>query len=162
MSTASRPARSRVAHELKLRTVTVRAVTDLTAHLRRVTLTGAALEDFASVGPTDHIKLFLADPSTGLVHLPDGNGGVTPPGGASVRRDMTPRAFRPDSASGGPELDLDNVVLVIEDVPFTASAEDIRARIVQAVQTKVAAILERRGMQTSRAAAVQVFGGVLG
>lgn len=62
----------------------------------------------------------------------------------------------------GPELDLDNVVLVIEDVPFTASAEDIRARIVQAVQTKVAAILERRGMQTSRAAAVQVFGGVLG
>ncbi|NLF04102.1 MAG: siderophore-interacting protein [Actinomycetales bacterium] len=117
MSTASRPARSRVAHELKLRTVTVRAVTDLTAHLRRVTLTGAALEDFASVGPTDHIKLFLADPSTGLVHLPDGNGGVTPPGGASVRRDMTPRAFRPDSASGGPELDLDVVVHEQADTP---------------------------------------------
>ena len=83
---------------------------DLTAHLRRVTVGGADLADFASVGPTDHVKLFLANPETGLVHLPDGEGGATPPGGLPVRRDMTPRAFRPVGGSGGPELDLDVVV----------------------------------------------------
>jgi len=115
--TSPRPARPRVAHELKLRTVEVRAVTDLTAHLRRVTVTGPALDEFASLGPTDHVKLFLPDPTSGLVHLPDGAGGVTPPGGVSVRRDMTPRAFRTESAAGGPELDLDVVVHEQADTP---------------------------------------------
>src|SRR5690606_4703964 len=102
VSASPRPARSRVAHALKLRTVDVLAVTDLTAHLRRVTLTGSDLADFASVGPTDHVKLFLADPETGLVHLPAGEGGSNPPGGHPIRRDMTPRACRPAGPSGGP------------------------------------------------------------
>ncbi|MDQ2624569.1 MAG: siderophore-interacting protein, partial [Actinomycetota bacterium] len=119
----------RVAHALKLRTVDVLAVTDLTAHLRRVTLTGSDLADFASVGPTDHVKLFLADPETGLVHLPAGEGGSNPPGGHPVRRDMTPRAFRPAGPSGGPELDLDVVVHEQADTrpgPLAVWIENVR------------------------------------
>ncbi len=129
MSTTQRPARARIAHELKLRTLEVHAVTDLTAHLRRVTLTGPDLVDFASVGPTDHVKLFLADPVTGLVHLPDGSGGTSPEGGQQVRRDMTPRAFRAEGPSGGPELDLDVVVHEQADTtpgPLAVWIENVR------------------------------------
>ena len=110
MSSSLRAPRARVQHDPKFRTAQVHAVVDLTAHLRRVTVTGPDLADFASEGPTDHVKLFLADPETGLVHVPDGQGGTTPGGGHQVRRDMTPRAFRPEGSSGGPELDFDVVV----------------------------------------------------
>ncbi len=110
MTTSTRAPRARVQHELRLRTATVHAVTDLTAHLRRVTLSGPELAGFPAQGPTDHVKLFLPDPETGLVHLPDGAGGTRPEGGQTVRRDMTPRAFRPEGPSGHPELDLDVVV----------------------------------------------------
>lgn len=61
----------------------------------------------------------------------------------------------------GPDLDIDNVVMVIDGVPFAASPEDIRSRIVQSVQAKVADLMEQRGQSAGRQAAVQVFG-VLG
>lgn len=110
MTVSSRAPRVRVQHELKLRTSQVHAVVDLTARLRRVTVRGPELADFASAGPTDHVKLFFRDPDTGLVHLPDGQGSTTPAGGHPVRRDMTPRAFRPRGSSGEPEIDFDVVV----------------------------------------------------
>lgn len=129
MSNTERSARTRIAHEPRLRTLEVHAVSDLTAHLRRVTLTGPDLADFASAGPTDHVKLFLADPATGLVHLPDSSGGVTPEGGRSIRRDMTPRTFRAEGASGEPELDLDVVVHEQADTtpgPLAVWIENVR------------------------------------
>lgn len=110
MSTTSRAPRTRIQHELRLRTATVHAVTDLTAHVRRVTIAGAELADFEAAGPADHVKLFLADPDSGLVHLPDGEGGTVPEGGRPVRRDMTPREFRASGPSGFAEIDLDVVV----------------------------------------------------
>lgn len=110
MSVSSRAPRTRVQHELKLRTSQVHAVVDLTARLRRVTVQGPELADFVSAGPTDHVKFFFRDPDTGVVHLPDGQGGTTPEGGHPVRRDMTPRAFRPRGASDQPEIDFDVVV----------------------------------------------------
>lgn len=130
MTDSLRGPRARVSHELKLRSTQVLSVSDLTAHLRRVTVTGPALEDFRALGPTDHLKLFLADPDTGLVHLPDGEGGATPPGGQVVRRDMTPRAFRAEGPSGAPELDLDVVVHEQADTepgPLAVWAGNVRA-----------------------------------
>lgn len=102
MTQTPRTARRRVAHELRVRTAGVREVTDLGPSLRRVTVEGPELADFSSLGPTDHVKVFLADPATGLVRLPGDASGHP------VRRDLTPRAHR-RTADGG-ELDLDVVV----------------------------------------------------
>jgi NADPH-dependent ferric siderophore reductase len=75
-----------VRHETTVRTLTVASVTTLSPGFVRVTMTGAELEGFASLGATDHVKAFFAD---------------------DTRRDYTPRAFRPGSAGSLPELDLD-------------------------------------------------------
>lgn len=50
---------TRVSLPLKRRQITVKAVTDLTPTLRRITLTGDDLADFSSPGADDHIKLFF-------------------------------------------------------------------------------------------------------
>lgn len=81
---------TRVSLPLKRRQITVKAVTDLTPTLRRITLTGDDLADFSSPGADDHIKLFF-----------------TPLDGSDlIGRDYTPRTFRPDVL----ELDLDFVL----------------------------------------------------
>ena len=75
---------------IKRRRLTVKAVTDLTPSLRRITLTGDDLIDFNSPGADDHVKLFLPAPE----------------GEELVGRDYTPRHFRPEAL----ELDLDFVL----------------------------------------------------
>ena len=62
----------RVRHELKRRTLTVKAVETLTPHFRRITLTDDSLGDFVSASFDDHIKVFIDD---------------------EARRDYTPRSF---------------------------------------------------------------------
>ncbi|WAC75954.1 siderophore-interacting protein [Roseateles sp. SL47] len=66
----------RVRHELKRRELTVETVESPTPNMRRVTLTGDALEDFVSASFDDHIKLFFPTDSD------------TP-----AMRDYTPRAY---------------------------------------------------------------------
>jgi len=50
----------RVNHEIRQRRLEVLRVTDLTPRMRRITLGGAELAGFASVGTDDHIKLLFA------------------------------------------------------------------------------------------------------
>lgn len=82
-----------VRHELVRRDLTVARVTDLTTHLRRITLVGDQLAGFRSLGPEDHVKVFFPSPT-----------------GDRIMRDYTPARFRESGESGGPELDLDFVV----------------------------------------------------
>lgn len=81
---------TRVSLPLKRRVLTVKAVSELTPTLRRITLTGDDLADFNSPGADDHIKLFFTH-----------EGSEEP-----VGRDYTPRYFRPEI----PELDIDFVL----------------------------------------------------
>jgi NADPH-dependent ferric siderophore reductase len=85
--------REAVRHELVRRTGTVLARTALPGDLVRITLGGPELAGFTSLGPADHVKVFLPGPD-----------------GQVVGRDYTPSEFRPIGASSGPELDLDFVV----------------------------------------------------
>lgn len=66
----------RVRHELKFRELRVARVQDLSPHLRAVTFTDESLADFVSPSFDDHVKLFI-----------DAGGGAT------ARRDYTPRSF---------------------------------------------------------------------
>lgn len=80
----------RVSLPLKRRRLTVKAVTDLTPSLRRITLTGTDLADFETPSADDHVKLFFT---------PDD-------GGEAIGRDYTPRNFRREAL----ELDVDFVL----------------------------------------------------
>ncbi len=82
--------RERVRHPLKARELRVTAVTDLTPRMRRVTLAGD-LDDFASAGPTDHLKVFFPDLDTGTHNAPSMDvEGFQRPEGEVLRRDYTP------------------------------------------------------------------------
>lgn len=75
-----------VRHEPVVRSVPVAKRTALSPGLVRFTLRGEELAGFTSLGAADHVKaLFPHD----------------------VRRDYTPRAFRPGSEGQPPELDID-------------------------------------------------------
>jgi NADPH-dependent ferric siderophore reductase len=76
-----RHAISRVRHETKRREITVKRVTQVAAHMARITFGGADLAGFLSPGFEDHVKLFWGD----------------------VGRHYTPRRY--DAAAG--ELDID-------------------------------------------------------
>ncbi|NMR20907.1 siderophore-interacting protein [Cellulomonas fimi] len=95
-----------------VRHLTVVGVRRVTPRMVRVTLTGEELAGYAAIGPTDHLKVFFPDPASGALVAPTlADGALRPPSeGRPLARDYTPRAFRPDGASGGPELDLDLVV----------------------------------------------------
>lgn len=84
--------RESIRHEMRRRHVAVVGRQELPGSLVRITLGGADLEGFSSLGPEDHIKLFFP-----------GADGV-------VGRDYTPSEFRALGASSGPELDIDFVV----------------------------------------------------
>lgn len=103
--------RTGVRHEMAIRHLTVAATARLTPNLVRVTLTGDELTGFVSLGPTDHVKLFLPDPATGVLTTPQltPDGVRRPTDAVIISRDYTPRAFRADAA-GGPELDIDFVL----------------------------------------------------
>jgi NADPH-dependent ferric siderophore reductase len=73
---AARHTIQRVRHEVRRRLLTVTEVTALTPKMLRVTFTSPELTDFTSLGPDDHIKIFLTDAV-----------------GQPVMRDYTPRSF---------------------------------------------------------------------
>ena len=78
-----------VRHDPITRTLTVVRTTTLSPGLRRVTLGGADLTGFASLGATDHVKLLF------------------PEGDPDVKRDYTPREFRAATDDAPAELDID-------------------------------------------------------
>ncbi len=75
-----------VRHEPAVRNLVVAKRASLSPGIVRLTLAGADLDGFTSLGAADHVKVLL-------------------PG--DVRRDFTPRAFRPAADGALPELDLD-------------------------------------------------------
>jgi len=103
-TTMERASRSilKVRYEPRLRLLTVRAVRRLTRHMIRIYFS-ADFSDFRTLGFDDHIKLFFADPQTGILTLPEANRlpGVHEP--KPIGRHYTPRAF--DHATG--ELTID-------------------------------------------------------
>lgn len=98
-----------------LRDVEVVAIRDLAPRMRRITLGGAELgafhnaagaqPAFQSIGPDDHIKIFLPDPETGHLSLPRQGPGrlFWPQDPPAISREYTPRAYR----AGAGQLDLD-------------------------------------------------------
>jgi NADPH-dependent ferric siderophore reductase len=72
---SERHAATRVRHEVKRRRATVKAVERLTPNMVRVTLHGADLAGFVSLGHDDHVKL------------------IFPGGEAPALRDFTPRRY---------------------------------------------------------------------
>lgn len=95
----------RVNHEIRQRRLVVLRVSDLTPRMRRVTLGGAELAGFTSVGTDDHIKLLFACTPEEQVAIDARNlgrdGGARP-----TMREYTPR--RIDLANL--ELDIDFVL----------------------------------------------------
>ena len=68
----------RIRHELRRRSLTVADTVQLSPHMIRLTLTGADLADFVSLGADDHLKVILPQA-----------------GPEEARRDYTPRRFDP-------------------------------------------------------------------
>ncbi|MFD1298138.1 siderophore-interacting protein [Lysobacter gummosus] len=96
----------RVRHPLKLRLLRVARVQAVTPHLRRVTLSGEDLRDFASASFDDHVKVFFPAPGQDRPVLPElGANGLSYAADAPrpVVRDFTPRRFDPDAL----ELDIE-------------------------------------------------------
>lgn len=94
-----------VRHDFAIRDLTVSAVRELSPSFRRVTLTGADLAGFTSLGAGDHSKVFFPNPANGDYAVPalTGDGLRMPDAGTVIMRDYTPRAFRKLPA----ELDID-------------------------------------------------------
>jgi NADPH-dependent ferric siderophore reductase len=95
----------RVRHELKRRLLTVSRVTQLSPRMLRVTLTGADLEGFTSLGHDDHVKILIPRPGEEPAFPEIGADGkpMIDPANRPALRDYTPRRFDPVAA----ELDLD-------------------------------------------------------
>jgi NADPH-dependent ferric siderophore reductase len=81
----------RVRHEARRRTLTIKQVEKIAAHMIRVTLTGD-LQGFVSLGFDDHIKLFFPDGTKNADGAPN-----------MLGRDFTPR--RHDTAANTLEID---------------------------------------------------------
>jgi len=81
----------RVRHQPRRRTLIIKSVDKIAAHMIRVTLTGD-LEGFASLGFDDHVKLFFPDGTRDAEGAPN-----------MLSRDFTPR--RHDAAANTLEID---------------------------------------------------------
>lgn len=104
MSASENNAIHRVNHEIKHRRLDVLRVTELTPRMRRITLGGAQLQGFTSVGSDDHVKLMFAcsaEEQAALDNLDFSRDGLRP-----TMREYTPR--RIDLVAG--ELDIDFVL----------------------------------------------------
>lgn len=103
--------RERISHPLAVRRAEVVAVRPIVPSIVRVTLAGPELAGFASLGPTDHVKVFFPDPQTGELTTPTaGAEGIErPTTGVIISRDYTPLGMHMD-ADGGTTLDLDFVL----------------------------------------------------
>ncbi|MBF4581204.1 siderophore-interacting protein [Curtobacterium sp. VKM Ac-2865] len=101
---------SPVAARYRVFSVRVAAVSSLTPHFVRVTLTGDELGAFSSVGLDQRIKVVLPIPGHGFTDLPDGEDWYAawralPDDTRNPLRTYTVRSFRPDAH----ELDIDFV-----------------------------------------------------
>ena len=97
----------RVMHEIKRRKLEVLRVVDLTPRMRRITVGGAQLAGFISLGSDDHVKLFFPQTAEELATLENlelsaGMKSKTMP----PMRDYTPRRYDLDTL----ELDIDFVL----------------------------------------------------
>ncbi|WP_160009539.1 siderophore-interacting protein [Rhizobium sp. 18055] len=95
----------RVRHELKRRLLTVRRVEYVTPQMLRVTLEGADLDGFVSLGHDDHVKVLVPRPGEDPAFPeigPDGKPMIDPANRPPMR-DYTPRRY--DALTG--ELDID-------------------------------------------------------
>jgi NADPH-dependent ferric siderophore reductase len=103
--------RETIDHPLAMRRAEVVAVRAVVPSIVRVTIAGPELTGFASVGPTDHVKVFFPDPATGELTAPTiGDDGIQrPTSGVVLSRDITPLGVHMD-ADGGATLDLDFVL----------------------------------------------------
>jgi NADPH-dependent ferric siderophore reductase len=90
-SVADPRAPRRVRHEPRRRTLTVKQVKKMAAHMVRITLTGD-LQNFVSLGFDDHVKLFFPDGTATAEGAPN-----------MLGRDFTPRRF--DGAAGTLDID---------------------------------------------------------
>lgn len=129
--------RPRTRLDLVPRRVRVQAVVETSTALRRITFRDAGegasgvpgsddpgtLATLRSPGPDDHVKVFLPDPATGVLHPPTltADGALQRPGGVvSISREMTVRATR--TVDGAAEVDVD-WVLHGDDVPGAPPGE---------------------------------------
>lgn len=87
----------RVRFEPRRRELRVTHKVAASPHLLRIELTGD-LSDFRSLGFDDHVKLFLPDPTTGVLTLPDPGREPAVDGPRPIMRDYTPVWF--DTAAG--------------------------------------------------------------
>ncbi|WP_194521454.1 siderophore-interacting protein [Cellulosimicrobium sp. JZ28] len=102
--------------DLVPRRVRVHAVRETSGALRRLTFRDAAPGDASLAtlrvpGPDDHVKVFLPDPATGVLHAPtltDDGALQRPAGVVSISRELTVRATR--TIDGVPEVDVDWVL----------------------------------------------------
>ncbi len=103
--------RESVSHPLAVRRAEVAEVRAIVPSIVRVTLEGPELTGFASLGPTDHVKVFFPDPATGDLTAPTvGDDGILrPTDGVILSRDITPLGVHMD-ADGNATLDLDFVL----------------------------------------------------
>ena len=93
-------------HPLKMRKLRVVRVTDLTPHMRRITLGGDDLAGFTSLAPEDHVKLFFPREGEREPVLPTlGPLGLVLPtfGSKPIARDYTPLRYDAEAR----ELDVD-------------------------------------------------------
>jgi len=91
----ARRAPLRVRFETRLRALTVVHKAQITPHLLRIELSGD-LTGFRSLSFDDHVKLFLPDPLTGELILPDLGREPAPDAPRPIMRDYTPVRFDAD------------------------------------------------------------------
>ncbi|KAB1657594.1 siderophore-interacting protein [Pseudoclavibacter sp. CFCC 11306] len=110
--------RQRIRHDLRVREVTVSAVSQISPSMRRITFSSPTLDDFLAPGPADHVKLFLPD-AHGVINAPavDAEGRLRRPDAPLISRDYTPRAWR--AAEGGHEAQIDIDFVLHEGGPAT-------------------------------------------
>ncbi|MGB3414779.1 MAG: siderophore-interacting protein [Microbacteriaceae bacterium] len=117
-----------VRHELAVRVVTVQEKYFRTESMLAVRVAGAALHDFISTGPGDHMKVFFPDPASGVLTPPyrTEDGSIQRPDNAvSINRDYTPLRFQSGDADTPPSLEIE---FLIHDNPGPATTWAIDAK----------------------------------
>jgi len=112
-------------HGVTARRVSVAAVDRPADGVIRVSLGGPELAGFVSTGPSDHVKVFVPDPVTGVLSAPSTapDGSLVRPAGPTISRDYTP--IVPQPAGDASILDLD---FMDHPDPGPATAWALRAR----------------------------------
>ncbi|WP_243073935.1 siderophore-interacting protein [Microbacterium sp. SS28] len=127
---ASRFFRGGGRHRFTAREAFVTAVSQPVAEFVRVTLSGPDFHDFASTGPSDHVRVFFPDPATGELVAPrpatEGEDGIVRPDAPMLARDFTPLNPRVDEATGYGAFDLD---FLLHADPGPAAAFGAQAKL---------------------------------